>query len=308
MQGRKTYVLQAIAIGGGIASLLTGAYAIAGGATSAEGAVAIVLLIVLSISLGAALGIQAITYGRAARYAQALGQVLRLTGKLHRLSPETMTGLQATEVCDRFVDDLAKILSQICGSPCFVSLEILTPAHPAHSPSLRRATDFVVVNLSRDSTLEAITGQHQRRHSVEGNTAYRQIFEDNNCGAHYICDDVAAESVYTTTELKADALVQLSAGRLKGRRWPLQYRSTLVIKVCQAEPCSTGEEHIPVAFLWLRSPVPGAFHEEFDVELARHVSRGIAPVVTRCVRANKPTHDFRRQPAAVPELARPTTA
>ncbi len=310
MQSRRTYILQAIAVGGGLASLFTGLYAIVGGATSAEGTVAILLLLALSLSLGVALGIQALSYGRAARYARALGQILRLTDRVAALRPETLTGAQATEVCDRVVDDLATIFSQICGGPCFVSLEIMTPSHQSPSTALRRASDYVVVNLSRDAAGGDVTSQRQHRHSIDGNSSYRKIFHDPECGAHYYSDDVAAEESYNTTETRPGELELAGRGRFgPGADWPLHYRSTLVVKVCKDDECRAGREHAPAAFLWLRSPMPGAFHEVFDVELARHMSKAVAPMVMRCVRANKPTHDFRRQSeVAVPALAHSTSA
>ena len=307
MHSRKTLALQTIAVGGGIASLITGVYALGGGVTSQEGTVAVVLLLLLSLSLGAALGIQALTYGRAARYAGAMSQVLRLMEEIGRCTPETMTGMQATAVCDRFVDDLAKIFCQICGAPCYVSIEILTPTRAASGIVQKRSTDYLVVNLSRDKASESLPNQHQQRHSIDGNTAYREIFQNPACGAHYLSDDVAA-GFYSTTELKADELARFSTDRLRRSRWPLSYRSTLVTKICRDEPCKTQDEHTTIAFLWLRSPATGAFNEEFDVDLMRRLSKAISPVVTRCTQATKPTFDFRRPSAVEQELARPTSA
>ena len=308
MQSRKTHILQAIAIGGGLASLVTAIYALAGGATSAEGAVAIVLLLVLSLSLGAALGIQALTYGRAARYAGALTQILRLTDKIGGYDPQLLTGTQAAAICDRMVDELAKIFSQICGAPCFVSVEILTPNREGLAQPLRRSSDYAVVNLSRDTGSESLGPQQKRRHPVDGNSAFVEIFQKEECGAHYFSDDVAAERRFATTEVKAGELDGSGGGRLSRKAWPLHYRSTLVTKICQAEQCRAGIEHVPIGYLWLRSPSPAAFTEDFDVDLMRHMSKAIAPVLTRCVRATKPMHDFRRQSTVAQELARPTSA
>jgi hypothetical protein len=287
-------ILPVIAIGGAVVSLLSGVRSIVAGDTSLEGTVSIVLLLLLSTSLGVALGIQGLTYGRAARYANAMPELLRLTERIWRQNPELLTGTQASEVCDRVVDALAKIFSQISGARCHVSIEILTRTHESPAGPQRRATDYVVVNLSRDSSSDGFDHEDRRRHSIEGNASYQAIFRDPSCSAFYFRDDVAADNSYFSTELKGEMLPSARSGGFLRDRWPLHYRSTLVVKICQAEMCRSDREHQTVGFLWLRSIEPGVFDERHDVDLLQRMSRAIAPIVTRCVQATKPSFDFRR--------------
>jgi hypothetical protein len=291
-------LLSVIAVGGGLLSFVTGIRSIVIGATSIEGTIAIVLLLLLVTSLGVALGIQGLTYGRAARYATAMPEILRLTERVWCSNPDTLTGTQATEICDRVVDSLAKIFCQISGARCHVSIEVLARTHEEPGGPKRRSSDYLVLNLSRDSTSDGLDHEDRRRHAVEANASYREIFHDPSCGAYYFRDDVAADSGYFSSELKADALGASGGRSFRRGRWPLHYRSTLVLKICQAVKCRTEGEHIPIAFLWLRSPEPGAFDEVYDVDLMQRLSRALAPIVTRCAEATKPTYDFRRRQMA----------
>jgi hypothetical protein len=287
-----------MAIGGAVVSLFTGVQAIVSGDASMESSISIVLLLLLSTSLGVALGIQGVTYGRAARYATAMPDLLRLTERISRQNPEMMSGNDATEICDRVVDALAKILTQISGAHCHVSIEILTRTLESSASFKRRAEDYVVLNLSRDSMSEGLDHEDKRRRLIEDNSSYSITFHDPSCSAFFFRDDVAADSAYRTSEMQANALPAARGVTFRRGRWPLHYRSTLVVKICQAELCRLDREHSAVGFLWLRSPEPGVFDERYDVELMQRISRAVAPIVTRCVQATKPSYDFRRRRTA----------
>ncbi|MCB9385701.1 MAG: hypothetical protein H6509_13885 [Bryobacterales bacterium] len=282
MHLRIKSVLPLIAVGGGLISLVAGVRSILSGNTTTEGVVAIVLLLLLATSLGIALGIQGLSYGRASRYASSLPDLLLLLEKTWRNNPETLTGAQATEICDRAVDALAKIYGQIAGVRCHASIEILTPAGPEAAPLRRESGAYDVVNLSRDHSSQGAELGDRRRLRIDESSAYRQIFESTECGAYSFSDDAAVDDKLQTQDSTR----------------PQHYRSSLMMKICQAELCRTGRQHAPIAFLWLRSPEPGVFDEVYDVEVMERMSRALAPIVTRCAQATKPTYDFRRPEAA----------
>ena len=288
---------KALALGGGIASIIAAVSSVAFGATSLEGTVSIVLLLMLAVSLAIALGLQALTYGRASRYAGCMPQILQLAERIWRTDPSVMTATQATAMCDTVVEDLAKIFQQVSGARCHVSIEILTPTHEGIRGPLRRADDYLVVNLSRDSSTNTLSHESRRQHPVTENSSYKTLFRSPACLTVFFRDDVAADQAYASTERGAEELSSRGAGR---RQWPLHYRSTLMVKICNAERCTEMLDHKPIGFLWLRSPEPGVFDERYDVELMQRMSRAVAPLVTRCVQATKPSHDFRRQQAAAP--------
>ena len=81
-----------------------------------------------------------------------------------------------------------------------------------------------------------------------------------------------------------------------------------MVKICHAERCVNQGDHTPIAFLWLRSAVPNALDERYDVELACRMAQALSPVITRCVQATKPTHDFRRRSTAVQSQIGPSPA
>jgi hypothetical protein len=284
-------------IGGGLVGIAVGGYSVITGATSMEGTIAIFLLLLLAASLGIALGIQGLTYARASRYFTAMPDILLLIERIWRNDPGILTGTQAAEICDRAVDAIAKVFSQITGAPCQVSIEILSRLREDEGGPKLQSIDYLVVNLSRDSSSREAS-QDRRRHAVDGNASYREIFHDAACGAFFFRDDVAADAAYFTSEIEAEALAT-TGGKLTGRTsWPLTYRSTLVVKICEADLCRSGREHMPIAFLWLRSAEPGVFDERYEVELMQRMSRALAPIVTRCVKATMRQHDFRRRQAS----------
>ncbi|MEZ5365066.1 MAG: hypothetical protein R2748_22755 [Bryobacterales bacterium] len=240
MSVRIKSILPLIAVGGGLISLAAGVRSILSGNTTTEGVVAIVLLLLLATSLGVALGIQGLTYSRASRYASALPDILLLLEKTWRNNPETLTGAQATEICDRAVDALAKIYGQITGVRCHASIEIVTPASTEPTNDRRESGEYVVVNLSRDQSTQGTELGDRRRVRIDENSAYRQIFDSPDCGAYFFSDDVTIDEKF----------------ELNDHTRPQHHRSSLMMKICQAELCRTGRRHSTVAFLWLRSRNP----------------------------------------------------
>jgi hypothetical protein len=288
---------KALALGGGIASIIAAVTSVAFGATSVQGTVSIVLLLMLAISLAGALGLQALTFGRARRYAVCLPEIMQLAENIWCADPSVMTGKQATEMCDTVVEGLARIFQQISGARCHVSIELVAPLHEGLRGPLRRSSDYVVVNLSRDPSIDTLEHENRRQHPVDSNSSYRALFRAPGCQAYFFREDAAADMAYASSEYGAEELMAL---RRQRGRWPLHYRSTLMVKICHAERCAEQGDHKAIGFLWLRSPEVGAFDEQYDVELMQRMGRAVAPLVTRCVKATMPTYDFRRQQAAAP--------
>jgi len=297
MQTIRRYLLPSIALAGVLLACVAGVHALASGSVDREGGAAIALLLLAAGSLAGALGLQGLKYRREARYAGALQEVLRVVELAGARSPETLTGAQATAICDRIVDGLARVFTHVSGARCHVSVEVMTPTREgAPRPPRSESGGYAVVNLSRDASASGEERDSRRRHRIEGNAAYLELYESPDCGAYYFRADAAAAPGRRSTEAG-------EGSHEEPERWTGPHRSTLVVKICHFERCRGEGDHTPIAFLWLRSAEPRAFDERYDIELMQRMARALSPVVTRCTQATKPTYDFRRQPGgALPML------
>jgi hypothetical protein len=301
MQTIRSYFLPSAALGGVALACLTGIYTLASGSIDREGGAAIALLLLATGSLAAALGLQGLKYRRQSRYAEALHEILCIVELAGARSPETLTGAQATAICDRIVDGLARVFTYLSGESCHVSIEVLTPKREGvHLSPRPDSAEYAVVNLSRDASADRL-GRDGRRHSIAGNSAYCELSERPDCSAYYFRPDAAADPEHRSTE----AFLDTSA---ESRTLSRPSRSILAVKICRFERCREEGEHVPVGFLWLRSAKPNVLDERYDIELMQRIARALSPVVTRCAQATKPTHDFRRQPGGALPMLGPTRA
>lgn len=301
MQTIRSYFLASIALGGVVLACLTGVYTLAFGNIDREGGAAVALLLLATGSLAAALGLQGLKYRRESRYAGVLREILCIVELAAARSPETLTGAQATAICDRIMDGLARVFTHLAGEACHVSIEVLTPTRDgAPRPPRTDSGGYAVVNLSRDASADRL-GRDGRRHPIAGNSAYRELYESSDCSAYYFRADAAADPEHRSTEAVLDTAAE-------PRNQARSYRSTLVVKICHFDRCRGEGEHIPVGFLWLRSLKPNVLDERYDIELLQRMARTLSPVVTRCAQATKPTHDFRRQPGDALPMLGPTRA
>lgn len=286
---------------GSVLSFVCGVIALFESATSNEGIFAIYALLVAVFFLAAAITTQSVRHRRPLRYSSRVSRFLRVAEKAQVRDPETFTGEQAMSACKNLLNDIAAIYSEINKARCLASIEVMTHVGSPQAPYGRRAHDYQVHTLCRDDHCDDLEHGVRIRQTIEGSSSYEKIFHDPTCGAHYVSGNVERERQFRCPNRNVQIIKQSGLRRLLTRGASAPYRSTLVIKICEASRCAARVDHFPIGYLWLRSAATNAFDEDIDLEIMQSIGRSLAPLVTRITRASLPTRDFRRGSPDLPQ-------
>lgn len=218
-----------------------------------------------------------VRWGRERKYAQALAYVSDGFSEVHNLGRQQAVSIEAVKrACERLCDSLAKTFSLITGTKCNASIKILIEDVDENNHSKLRAVTF-----SRSTDMMRNPKRNFIKHWLDQNTDFLMIFDsiDKPARANFFSNSLPIRFGYNNTSFKMyrgdppdNNLV------LRYWRWPLPYKSTIVVPIC---PSSEQSKKTLIGFLCVDSERVGAFSPSYDITLLSGVADGIYNLLAR---------------------------
>ncbi len=218
-------------------------------------------------------------FSRAARYGEVLTLISEGYSCIHALARRaTATVDDAVMACERMCSCLSQALTTITGSRCSVTIKILVP----HADRLKAST------FCRDSNSAPSRGYSEVKlnHLIDENTDFRFILENIETprGRFFFSNRLPLLYNYFNTSFplhtgSPDNVFHVNNWLLRWWRWPLPYKSTIVVPIC---PCISkrGPKADLIGFLCVDSPRMFVFKKDYDVDLLRGIADGVYNVIS----------------------------
>lgn len=212
-------------------------------------------------------------YRKKTRYAYCFEDFNRAFSYIHSI--ERLSEITRQELYNRFFFALSAIsnaFSTINGHHCGVCLKILVEKNGKPK----------VYTFCRDekSTRKRIVGTRDKTdHWLAGNSDFNFIYEELNSlnyrKCFYFSNFLPWKNKYTNTRLMnwPPNGSRLKVFFLRNFRWPLPYRSTIVVPLIPLALSDQSQESLR-GFLCIDSPKNIAFYKQFDVEIFMGLADG----------------------------------
>lgn len=189
---------------------------------------------------------------------------------------------QVTNSLASICEALSTVFSEIHGKRIGVCIKLLTEVK-------KNAVINTHVRDRYSQTHGRKTGKYEStKHLLEENSDFCSLYEqiESNIGGTvaYYNEDVAIDPNYSNTSL--NNWKQPTWGwpiinnYLRKRRWPLPYRSTIVIPIIPLDSNNQYIENLR-GFLCLDSPSPKGFNADIDIEILRGTADELCPLIDK---------------------------
>jgi hypothetical protein len=225
---------------------------------------------------------------RTSRFLKSLKQhivPLRTSLYGHQFSPpediHTPRGPDVQKMCKFILAQIADAFTQITGSPCAVSIKIITPNDKTCVRTLYR-DPLSYVNRSITDGVD---------YSITDNTAFDYIqrkFPFTDKVPYFFSNSLPFEKHYNNHSTSIYARRQWKWAQFCNNRWhfspmryltwPLPYKSTIVAPVCPCIPFQRTQDNL-IGFLCVDSPNLRAFKEPGDADLLIYVAADLYPLL-----------------------------
>lgn len=215
-------------------------------------------------------------WAREARYSHAIPYLNKGFREIHSLSRRDgdISKEQVVSAFSKLCNHVASAFTTIIGSRCYVCIKILASSgeEPVYA-TLCRDDNCPSKRLRADE--KAADGSV--KHSLEKNTAFKEavhtIREPVDVG--FISNILPFHDHYDNSSFDLyEQKRHIGLHPLKRyRKWPLPYRSTMVVAIHPIQKGKVGSEII--GFLCIDSPKMWAFRRKYDMQIASGVAEGI---------------------------------
>jgi hypothetical protein len=249
---------------------------------SSEGKLAILILASFVVALFVFTTSREFTYSRKARYAESLGHLGRAFATLQALACDPdATDAHIELGCSTVCTDVAQAMELISATQCSVCIKALKNAD-AGSNDVR----LEIVTLSRDkdsASREVSTRSHP--HYLDQNTDFTHIHERLGTPTGYFLSHYLPSvpgyrnSSFAAYGRPVDIPIPIIGAIVRDLRWPLPYRSTIVVPISTEQ--STATYGKLVGYLCVDSRARSAFRRRYDVEVLFAMANCLYEVVGR---------------------------
>lgn len=223
---------------------------------------------------------QKIRYSKSAKYGEILPQLNNGFANIHKLMrKEDLTIDEAILILRNLLTEVADSFTRITGTKCSTSIKILSGVEEGNEQRLE------IINLARDLDSEnsrKYPKEGDAPHFVDENTDFLSILKDIDKvnGDYYISNQLPLLYGYKNSsfryykDLPEDYGFFPFRAILRWYRWPLPYKSTIVVPIWPGMAREISEETL-VGFLCVDSPNMFAFNRHRDVDIMRGVAEGL---------------------------------
>lgn len=218
---------------------------------------------------------------RKTKYSTCLAAINDGFSEIHKLiRTKDITRDQIRLACQKLCDKTAKAFTVITSTNCFATIKVYSQK--------TKVARLKTVTLCRD--------QHQTKrrkysdskkidHWIDENTDFSKIF--NNIGAqegeYFICNRIPFRSDYRNTSFKSyrepySSDLPFIGSLIRYLRWPLPYKSTLVVPICPGIAEERIEDNL-LGFLCVDSKSQNAFRIDHDVDLLSGIADGLYNII-----------------------------
>jgi hypothetical protein len=208
---------------------------------------------------------------RQIRYGQTLSMINDGFSLIHELE-----GVDGELGADKFMpaftslcEKLAHVFSMITATACRVTIKTVVFDEPSGRPEVKTFCRSNKSNFTSDKS----------RHWIDKNTDFSDIFEKigDIRGGFFMSNRLPFLFDYQNTSFEICGKPS-SNPLLRLWKWPLPYKSTIVVPICPETNPTT--ENL-VGFLCVDSKAIGAFKKEYDVDLLMGVASGLYNLMSR---------------------------
>lgn len=200
------------------------------------------------------------------------------------IKDDEITNIQgATDLLSTYCESISTIFSKIKGHRIGVCVKLLV-AEGGSANLISQARDIYSKSHNRKTG-----SSDETKHSLELNSDFSFIYNntdsDLNNSSFFHSPDLANESDYRNSRLKdwtCPKMPFLPKSFVRGIKWPLPYRSTIVVPIWRLDSDFHTKENLR-GFLCIDSPKTKAFNKSVDVEILRGFSDKIAPIIDKLI-------------------------
>lgn len=225
-----------------------------------------------------------IRWGRDSKYGASLDLVNKAFATLHALqiNEETQAD-RVVSTMNQFCTYIARAYSRITGSKCSVCIKLLKKEEHEESKQMLLS---IVTAFRDEHSLEERSNPSNKpppKHFVHLNSDFSRIIRrfKNPYQRYFLSNNLPFFWSYENTSFQvygepSDITFPVFSHLMRNWRWPLPYKSTMVVPICALT--SKSEEDI-VGFLCIDSPQRGVFKKSYDLDLAKGVADGLSPKI-----------------------------
>jgi hypothetical protein len=240
---------------------------------------AIQFLILISAGLMIALFATHVTYSRRARYGRIIPSLNEIHSDLFQLVSRGGLSVAAARraTCQQAVDHLSDIFGLVTGRRCAVCVKaIVTEDHESQ---------FRAQTLWRSRNSQDRENPSQRsRHWLDKNTDFEALFAEER--RYFFSNWLPGIAAYKNSSFEVygnppDGNIPIIGGLIRGARWTLPYRSTIVcaIRPRPTHPSDEDATQDVIGYLCVDSRRSRTFSEDDDVELLQGVAELLYPII-----------------------------
>jgi len=216
-------------------------------------------------------------WGRERKYAQTIDLLGSGFSELHKLNRVKDYDYQkAITACDKLLSSLATAITMVSGTTCCATIKILVTNETESSDP----DNFKLSTLTFSrSSLQRKTEDKKVNHWIHQNTDFLEILKniDKRKGISFFRNWLPFSFGYQNTSFQIYGTPSENVF-LRYFRWPLPYKSTIVVPIC---PCDSQNTKNLVGFLCVDSGKLGAFRKNYDVQLIQGVADGLYNVINK---------------------------
>ncbi|MBI5913803.1 MAG: hypothetical protein HY842_00360 [Bacteroidetes bacterium] len=216
-------------------------------------------------------------------YGNAIVLLSQSFSKLHSLrKKKTLEKKEVKDVLEAFCDNLSAIYEKKTKSKCGVSIKVFSQCY-----SDLNFQSEVFTLCRNENTRSRYTNRVEPIHTIARNTGYQRIlsnfYSDKKDQLYFLCNDLPGYGEYDNSSFDVYPALPDDAKRdvtIRRDKWPLEYKSELIVALTPMEPENVTEFHV-VGFLCIDCKLDKGeiFEEKYDVALVRGVADGVYDLI-----------------------------
>lgn len=210
-----------------------------------------------------------IKLGRRSKYAETITNITNGFSEIHKITRNKKIEIShAVHASERLCNEIAIAFTVITGTKCNVSIKLLEKNENGNGR-------LKVIDFARNQDGSRNPKKNSVDHWIDANTDFASILDkiDHPKSSYFYCNTLPVRSGYQNTSFAVySSSEQESNPFLSYWRWPLPYKSTIVVPIC---PCDEPSTDNLLGFLCVDSIKLGAFKKNYDIALLSGVADGI---------------------------------
>ena len=225
-----------------------------------------------------------IKVGRNSRYSESLTLLNKGFENIHKIARENnVTTDSIVASLENLCTQLAQAFTNITASRCSVCIKILSEGKAKNKGKLKIETLCRDLYSKSDRSIVDI-----KEHLVEKNTDFLTILKDIDkpSGKYFISNQLPFRFDYQNSSFEFyndcpdEGTFLFFKIFLRYWRWPLPYKSTIVVPICPGISTERSKETL-LGFLCVDSPRLFVFKKFFDIDIMNGVADGLYNVILK---------------------------